>query len=84
MGGTPPSARIIEDVDRLLKALEIVFCANGAVVEGIADRNKHISKKVSEGTNDRGTVPLMVVRDRRRRGQLCRSISSTGMSVIPS
>ena len=34
--GTPSSVRIIEDVDLELKALEIVYCTNGAEVEGIA------------------------------------------------
>ena len=42
--GTPSSARIIKDVDLALKALEIVYHKNGAVVEGLADRNGHISK----------------------------------------
>ena len=32
--GTPYSARIIEDVDLALKALEIVYLANGTAVEG--------------------------------------------------
>ena len=41
--GTPSSARIIEDVDLALKALEIVYRANGAAVEGVADRNGHYS-----------------------------------------
>ena len=39
MGGTPSSTKIIEDVDRALEALKIVFRANGAAVEGLADRN---------------------------------------------
>ena len=47
--GTPSSARIIEDVDLALKALEIVFLANGAAVEGLADRNGHRRKVVGEG-----------------------------------
>ena len=37
--GTPSLARIIEDVDLALKALEIVYLANGPSVEGRADRN---------------------------------------------
>ena len=49
MGGTPSSARIIEDVDRVLGALEIVFRANSAAVEGVADRNGHTSKYLDEG-----------------------------------
>ena len=40
--GTPSSARIIEDVDLALKALEIVYRANGAIFEGLAGRNGHI------------------------------------------
>ena len=34
--GAPYSGRIIEDVDLALKALEIVYRANGAAVEGLA------------------------------------------------
>ena len=44
MGRTPYSARIIEDVDRSLEALEIVFYDNGAEIEGLADINGHILK----------------------------------------
>ena len=47
--GTPSSARIIQDVDLELKALEIVYRANGAAVEGLADRNGHRRKVVGEG-----------------------------------
>ena len=47
--GTPSSARIIEDVDLELKALEIVYLENGASVEGLADRNGHRRKVVGEG-----------------------------------
>ena len=47
--GTPSLARIIEDVDLALKALEIVYLANGASVQGLADRNGHRRKVVSEG-----------------------------------
>ena len=43
---TPYSDRIVEDVDRALEALEIVFHANGAAVEGLADRNGHRRKEV--------------------------------------
>ena len=43
--GTPSSARIIEDVDLALKALEIVYLSNGASVEGLADRNGHRIKE---------------------------------------
>ena len=47
--GTPSSARIIEDVDLALKALEIVYLENGAAVEGLADRNGHRRKVVGKG-----------------------------------
>ena len=47
--GTPSSARIIEDVNLALKALVIVYLANGALVEGLADRNGHRRKVVGEG-----------------------------------
>ena len=47
--GTPSSERIIEDVDLALKALEIVYLANGASVGGLADRNGHRRKVVGEG-----------------------------------
>ena len=36
--GTPSSARIIKDVDLALKVLEIVYRANFAAVEGLADK----------------------------------------------
>ena len=45
MGGTDSSSRIIEDGDRALEALLIVFCTNGAAVEGIMDRNGHRRKE---------------------------------------
>ena len=47
--GTPSSARMIQDVDLALKALEIVYRANGAAVEGLADRNEHRRKVVGQG-----------------------------------
>ena len=47
--GTPSSERIIQDVDLAFKALEIVYCANGSAVEGLADRNGHIWKVVGKG-----------------------------------
>ena len=47
--GTPVSARIIKDVDLALKLLEILYRANGAAVEGLADRFGHIQKVVGEG-----------------------------------
>ena len=47
--GTPSLAQIIQDVDLALKALEIVYCANGYAVEGLADRNVHRRRVVGEG-----------------------------------
>ena len=47
--GTPSSVRIMKDVDMALKALEIVYHANGAAVEGLPDRNGHRCKEVGEG-----------------------------------
>ena len=46
--GTPSLARNIQDVDLALKALEIVYCANGAAVEELVDRNIHRRKVVGE------------------------------------
>ena len=37
--GTPSLARIIQDVNLALKALEIFYRANGAAFEGLSDRN---------------------------------------------
>ena len=51
--GTPCLARIIQDVDLALKALEIVYHENGAAVEGIADRNGHRRKVLGKGKNVR-------------------------------
>ena len=47
--GTPSSARIIQDVDLALKALEMFYLENGAAVEGLADRNGHRRKVVGKG-----------------------------------
>ena len=47
--GTPSSARIIQDTNLALKALEIVYRANGASVEGLADSNGHRQKLLGEG-----------------------------------
>ena len=47
--GTPSLARIVQDVDLVLKGLEIVYRENGATVEGLADRNGHRRKVVGEG-----------------------------------
>ena len=51
--GTPSSARIIQDVDLALKALEIVYLENGDAIEGLADRNGHRSKLVGKGKSFR-------------------------------
>ena len=47
--GTPSSARIIQDVDLALKPLGIIYHANEAEVEGLADRNGQRRKVVGEG-----------------------------------
>ena len=47
--GTPSSARIIQDVDLALKALEFVYHANGAASEELADRNGHRRKVLGKG-----------------------------------
>ena len=47
--GTLSSVRIIEDVDLVLKALEIVYRGNGAAGEGLADRNGHRKKELGKG-----------------------------------
>ena len=47
--GTPSSARIIQDVNMMLKALEIIYRTNGDAVWGLADINGHRSKEVGEG-----------------------------------
>ena len=51
--GTPSLARIIQDVDLALKALEIVYRENGAAFEGLADRNGHRRKVVGKGKSVR-------------------------------
>ena len=43
---TPSLARIIEDVDLAMKALETVYLENGASVVGLTDRNGHRQKVV--------------------------------------
>ena len=47
--GTPSSERIIRYVDLALKSLEMVYHANGAAVEVLADKNGHIWKVLGEG-----------------------------------
>ena len=47
--GTPSSARIIQDVDLVLKLLEIFYHENGDIVEALDDSNGHIWKVVGEG-----------------------------------
>ena len=46
-------ARIIQDVDLALKALEILYGENGAAVEGLANRNGHRRKVVGKGKSVR-------------------------------
>ena len=47
--GSPSSARIIQNVDLVLKSLEIVCHTNGDAVEGLDDRNGHRWKVVGAG-----------------------------------
>ena len=47
--GTPSLVRNIQDIDLALKSLEIVYSANGAAVEGLADRTGHRRKLVGKG-----------------------------------
>ena len=47
--GTPSLARIIQNVDLALKALENVYRENGDAVEELADSNGHLRKVVGEG-----------------------------------
>ena len=47
--GLSSSARIIQDVGLALKALEIVYRANGDAVEGLAKRNGNRRKVLGEG-----------------------------------
>ena len=46
---TPSSARMIQDVNMAMKALEIVYIVNGVAVEGVADRNGHRRKVIGKG-----------------------------------
>ena len=46
--GTHSSARIDQDVNMALKALEIVYRTNGDAFEGMADRNGHRRKLLGE------------------------------------
>ena len=46
--GTPSLASIIQDVDLAMKSLEIFYRSNGDADEGLADRNGHRRKLVSE------------------------------------
>ena len=64
--GTPYSARIIQYVDLALKQLEVVYRANGAAVEGLADRNGHRRKVVGEGKS----VSQVVARAKGKRREL--------------
>ena len=51
--GTPSLARIIQDVNLALKALEILYYENGAVFQGLADRNGHRWKVLGKGKSVR-------------------------------
>ena len=46
--GTPSSARIIKDVDMVLKATKLFYRTNGAAVVGLAVRNVHRRKVVGK------------------------------------
>ena len=54
--GTLSLARIIQDFELDLKALESVYCANGAAIEGLADRNSHKQKVLDEEKMSSGKV----------------------------
>ena len=43
---SPSLERIIQDVELVLKALEVVYHANEDAVEGLADRNGHRRKVI--------------------------------------
>ena len=47
--GIPSLARIIQDVYLALKALEMVYQAKSAAVEGLENRNGQRKKEVGEG-----------------------------------
>ena len=47
--GTPSPASILQDDDLTLKKLDIVYCVNGAAVEGLGDSNGHRRKVAGEG-----------------------------------
>ena len=46
--GTPPSAKIIQEVDMVLKALEMVYHTNWTGARGVSDRTVHRQKVVVE------------------------------------
>ena len=47
--GAPSSARMVQDADLELKALEMVYHANSAAVEGLVDRNGYRRKEGGKG-----------------------------------
>ena len=75
--GTPSSARIIQDIDLALKALEIFYRANGDAVEGQADSNGHRRKMVSKGK-----VPVGEVHGPKVRGVSANSPNRCSCTVI--
>ena len=75
--GTPSSAKIIQDVDTALKALETVYRANGAAVEGLADRNGQRRKVISEGKS-----VSWVVAQAKGKGRECNSPKRCYCNVI--
>ena len=51
--GSTSLAQVVEDVDQALDALEIVYCAHGAAVEGLADQNGHRQQVVGDEKSGR-------------------------------
>ena len=47
--GTPSAARIIKDVDLVLKSFKIFFCRNGSAVQVLDDRNGQLRNVVGKG-----------------------------------
>ena len=60
--GTPYSESIVQDVDLALKFLGIVCRENGALVEGISDRNGSRRKVVYEVKVSVGEVHIPKIR----------------------
>ena len=50
---SPSSTRMTKDVDRSLKALEIIYNARDLVVEGLEYHNRHIQLVLGDGKSGR-------------------------------